>query len=58
MQKWPRFADFIYVGSPLYIDSHGFFTQFCPCFADFVYVGSLYTDMVLYINTFDGFCVC
>jgi hypothetical protein len=44
---------------PLYIDSRSFFTRFCPRFADFVYVGSsLYTDMVLYINTFGGFCVC
>jgi hypothetical protein len=43
----------------LYINSHGFFTRFCPRFANFVYVSSpLYTDMALYIDTFGGFCVC
>jgi hypothetical protein len=52
-------VDSVYVGSPLYIDSRGFFMQFCPRFADFVYVVSpLYTDMALYIDTFGGFCVC
>ncbi|KAK1693926.1 hypothetical protein QYE76_010623 [Lolium multiflorum] len=41
----PRFADFVYVGLPLYIDFCGLFTRLCPCFADFLYVGlPLYID--------------
>jgi hypothetical protein len=38
-------TDFIYVGSPLFVDLRGLFPRLWPPFADFVYVGlPLYID--------------
>jgi hypothetical protein len=51
---WCSSADFLFVGLPLYIDSRGFFTRFCPRFSDFVFVG-----LPLYIDSrgfFTRFC--
>jgi hypothetical protein len=40
---WPPSADFVHVGSPLYLNPLGFFTRFWPLFAN-----SAYADMLLY----------
>jgi hypothetical protein len=53
MWLWPRFADPVYVGSPLDIDSCGFFRRLCPSFVDSVFIGVL-----LSVVTFGGLCVC
>jgi hypothetical protein len=45
MRLCPRFADFVYVGLPLYIDFCGLFPRLWPRFVDSVYVGlPLYID--------------
>jgi hypothetical protein len=53
MCLWPPFTDFVYVGSPLCIDSHGFFMKLWSPFADIAFIGVL-----LYIAPFGGLCVC
>jgi hypothetical protein len=53
MCLWLPFTGSIYVGSPLYIDSRGFFRQLWSPFADIVFIGAL-----LYIALFAGLCVC
>ncbi|KAK1698942.1 hypothetical protein QYE76_015639 [Lolium multiflorum] len=45
MRLCPRFADFVYVGPPLYIDFYGLFPRLWPRFVDSVYFGlPLYID--------------
>jgi hypothetical protein len=50
---WLLFTNLAYVGSPLYIDSRGFFWWLWPPFADSVFIG-----MLLYFATFSSLCVC